>query len=141
MSELFKLTELRKLLLDMEHSMGLQDLSTVERDIYYAASDHTASQHAASAHSTSAHSTGARSSNAQPAGQPSPPSCAVTDPLKAPASKTGAVKTTALQEHALLANVSRPTFFRALKSLQGKGYLEQCKDSVRGYYIVKTPVR
>lgn len=136
MSELFKLTELRKLLLDMEHSMGLQDLSTVERDIYYAASDHTASQHAASAHST-----GAQSSSAHPTGQPSPPSCAVTDPLKAPASKTGAVKTTALQEHALLANVSRPTFFRALKSLQGKGYLEQCKDSVRGYYIVKTPVR
>ena len=151
MSELFKLTELRKLLLDMEHSMGLQDLSTVERDIYYAASDHTASQHAAqqhaasarstSARSTNVHSTGAQSSSAHPTGQPSPPSCAVTDPLKAPASKTGAVKTTALQEHALLANVSRPTFFRALKSLQGKGYLEQCKDSVRGYYIVKTPVR
>lgn len=97
MSEISKLTELRKLLLSMEKSMGLQDLSAVERDIYYAASDH-----------------------------------AVT---------VGAVKTTALQDHALLADVSRPTFFRALKSLQGKGYLEQCANSVRGYYIVKTPKR
>ncbi len=97
MSEISKLTELRKLLLNMEKSMGLQDLSAVERDIYYAASDH-----------------------------------AVT---------VGAVKTTTLQDHALLADVSRPTFFRALKSLQGKGYLEQCANSVRGYYIVKTPKR
>ncbi|KPD10767.1 hypothetical protein [Phaeobacter sp. 11ANDIMAR09] len=97
MSEISKLTELRKLLLNMEQSMGLQDLSTVERDVYYAASDH--------------------------------------------AVHVGAVKTTLLQDHALLANVSRPTFFRALKSLQGKGYLEQCKNSVRGYYIVKTPTR
>lgn len=95
MSEISKLTELRKLLLNMEQSMGLQELSSVERDIYYAASDHAIS--------------------------------------------AGAVKTTALQEHALLVNVSRPTFFRALKSLQGKGYLEQCRNSTRGYYIVKTP--
>jgi len=95
MSEISKLTELRKLLLDMESSMGLQDLSSVERDIYYAASDHAIS--------------------------------------------AGAVKTTVLQEHALLAQVSRPTFFRGLKSLQNKGYLEQCKNSTRGYYIVKAP--
>lgn len=95
MPEISKLTELRKLLLSMEKSMGLQELSAVERDIYYAASDH-----------------------------------AVT---------TGAVKTTLLQEHSLLADVSRPTFFRALKALQKKGYLEQCKNSTRGYYIVKTP--
>lgn len=100
MPEISKLTELRKLLLNMEQSMGLQDLSTVERDIYYAASDHRADNHV-----------------------------------------TGAVKTTVLQDHALLANVSRPTFFRALKSLQSKGYLEQCKNSVRGYYIVKIPAR
>jgi hypothetical protein len=99
MSEISKLTELRKLLLDMEQSMGLQNLSSVERDIYYAASDH-------------ATSTGAG---------------------------TGAVKTTTLQEHRLLAQVSRPTFFRGLKSLLGKGYLEPCKESSRGYYIVKTP--
>lgn len=95
MSEISKLTELRKLLLNMEKSMGLQELSSVERDIYYAASDHAIS--------------------------------------------TGAVKTTVLQDHTLLTNVSRPTFFRALKSLQSKGYLEQCKNSTRGYYIVKTP--
>jgi hypothetical protein len=99
MSEISKLTELRKLLLDMEHSMGLQNLSSVERDIYYAASDH-------------ATSTG---------------------------TGTGAVKTTTLQAHRLLAQVSRPTFFRGLKSLLGKGYLEPCKESTRGYYIVKTP--
>ncbi|WP_278924206.1 hypothetical protein [Pseudophaeobacter profundi] len=97
MSEISKLLELRKLLLDMEDSMGLQDLSTVERDIYYVANDHARS--------------------------------------------AGTVKTTTLQDHALLANVSRPTFFRALKSLQGKGYLEHCKDSVRGYYTVKTPAK
>ena len=81
--------------------MGLQNLSSVERDIYYAASDHASST-----------GTGAA---------------------------TGAVKTTTLQEHRLLAQVSRPTFFRGLKSLLGKGYLEPCKNSTRGYYIVKTP--
>ena len=106
MSEISKLTELRKLLLDMEQSMGLQNLSSVERDIYYAASDYAASDHASST------GTGAA---------------------------TGAVKTTTLQEHRLLAQVSRPTFFRGLKSLLGKGYLEPCKNSTRGYYIVKTP--
>lgn len=99
MSEISKLTELRKLLLDMEQSMGLQNLSSVERDIYYAASDQ-------------ATSTG---------------------------TGTAAVKTTTLQEHRLLAQVSRPTFFRGLKTLHGKGYLEPCKESTRGYYIVKTP--
>ncbi len=103
MSEISKLTELRKLLLDMEQSMGLQNLSSVERDIYYAASDHATS---------TGTGTGAG---------------------------TGAVKTTTLQEHRLLAQVSRPTFFRGLKSLLGKGYLEPCKESTRGYYIVKTP--
>jgi hypothetical protein len=101
MSEISKLTELRKLLLDMEQSMGLQNLSAVERDIYYAASDH-------------ATSTGKGTG-------------------------TGTVKTTTLQEHRLLAQVSRPTFFRGLKSLLGKGYLEPCKESSRGCYIVKTP--
>eukprot|EP00919_Chromeraceae_sp_WS-2016_P043338 GHVR01103492.1.p1 GENE.GHVR01103492.1~~GHVR01103492.1.p1 ORF type:complete len:137 (-),score=8.52 GHVR01103492.1:286-696(-) len=104
MSEISKLTELRKLLLDMEQSMGLQNLSSVERDIYYAASDYATSDHASST------GTG-----------------------------TGAVKTTTLRAHRLLAQVSRPTFFRGLKSLLGKGYLEPCKNSTRGYYIVKTP--
>mgnify|MGYP000064514893 CR=1 FL=1 len=95
MTELSKLTELRKLMQDMERSMGLQELSSVERDVYYAASD--------------------------VAQAPSP------------------VKTTLLQDHALMKQVSRPTFFRALKSLVSKGYLEQCKNSTRGYYIVKDP--
>ena len=39
MSEISKLTKLRKLMLEMERSMGLQDLSAVERDIYYAETD------------------------------------------------------------------------------------------------------
>lgn len=95
MSEISKLAELRKLLLDMERSMGLADLSAVERDIYYAASD-----------------------------------CATS---RAP------VKTTALLDHDLVASVSRPTFFRALKSLVGKGYLEHCAQASRGRYIVKSP--
>jgi hypothetical protein len=39
MSAIFKLTKLRKLMLEMERSMGLQDLSAVERDIYYPATE------------------------------------------------------------------------------------------------------
>ncbi len=95
MSEISKLTELRKLMLEMEHSMGLQDLSSVERDIYYAASD-------------------------------------LSD-------LPGSVKTTKLFEHSLVAGVSRPTFFRALKSLVFKGYLAQCQVAGRGQYVVKPP--
>ena len=95
MSQISKLTELRKLMLEMEHSMGLQDLSSVERDIYYAASDLTESP--------------------------------------------GSVKTTKLLKHSLVAGVSRPTFFRALKSLVFKGYLAQCQITGRGQYVVKPP--
>jgi len=95
MSEISKLTELRKLMLAMEHSIGLHDLSSVERDIYYAASD-------------------------------------LTD-------LPGSVKTTKLLEHSLVAGVSRPTFFRALKSLVVKGYLAQCQVTGRGQYVVNPP--
>lgn len=79
----------------MERSLGLQDLSPVERDIYYAASE---------------------------------------------LSKTGDdVRTVGLIEHTLLESVSRPTFFRALKSLVGKGYLSQCNSANRGRYVVNDP--
>jgi hypothetical protein len=80
-------------MLEMERSMGLQDLSAVERDIYYAA----------------------------------------TELSDAPSG----VKTTSLLDHTLVLNVSRPTFFRALKSLVCKGYLIQNQVSGRGQYIVK----
>ncbi len=39
MSKILKLTELRKLMLEMEKSLGLQELSEVERDILCAASE------------------------------------------------------------------------------------------------------
>jgi hypothetical protein len=93
MSEISKLTQLRKMMLEMECSMGLQDLSVVERDIYYAATD-------------------------------------LSDALSD-------IKTTNLLDHKLIVNVSRPTFFRALKSLVCKGYLIQSQVSGRGRYIVK----
>ena len=95
MSDISKLTELRKLMLDMERSIGLQDLSSAERDIYYAATE-----------LSEAH---------------------------------GNVNTTYLLKHMLVANVSRPTFFRALKSLVGKGYLTPSDRSGRGQYTVKKP--
>ncbi len=90
-----KLTELRKLMLEMERSMGLGGLTSVERDIYYAATDL--------------------------------------------AETSGGVKTTNLLEHSLTADVSRPTFFRALKSLVCKGYLAQNSASGRGFYVVNPP--
>lgn len=92
MMEISKLTELRKLMQSMERSLGLQDLSTVERDLYYAANELS-------------------KSDAQ-------------------------IRTVLLQEHSLLTSVSRPTFFRALKSLVKKGYLSHCSPVNRGRYQV-----
>ncbi len=97
MQEISKLAELRKLMLGMERTLGLQDLSSVERDIYYAAH-----QMAADANQ---------------------------------------VQTTGLLEHTLISQVSRPTFFRALKSLVRKGYLSPCQDAGRGRYTVNSPNR
>lgn len=94
MSEISKITELRKLLLDMERSLGLLDLSPVERDVYYAASDL--------------------------------------------AENPGTVKTTRLIQHSLVKDISRPTFFRALKSLVSKGFLVSSQNLGRGQYIVKS---
>jgi len=94
MSDISKLAKLRKLMLEMERSMGLQDLSPVERDIYYAATE-------------------------------------LSDTLNG-------VRTTNLLEHKLVDEVSRPTFFRALKSLVSRGYLIQAQESGRGQYIVKS---
>ncbi|MGH1463730.1 MAG: hypothetical protein ACRBBQ_00070 [Cognatishimia sp.] len=95
MTDISKLAELRKLLIGMEQALGLEDLSSVERDIYYAASDLSA--------------------------------------------QNSGVRTTGLLAHTLMKNVSRPTFFRALKSLVGKGYLSQSAMSRRGVYTVNTP--
>ena len=97
MTQISKLTELRKLLLNMEHALGLQDLSPVERDIYYAASELSETHQE--------------------------------------------VRTVGLIEHSLLESVSRPTFFRALKSLVSKGYLSQCSSVNRGRYVVHDPHR
>jgi len=47
------------------------------------------------------------------------------------------VDTTFLLKHALVTGVSRPTFFRALKSLIEKGYLSPTDGSGRGNYTVK----
>ncbi|WP_461404071.1 helix-turn-helix domain-containing protein [Falsiruegeria mediterranea] len=95
MCELSKLAELRKLMLSMERSLGLQDLTPVERDIYYAANE---------------------------------------------LSENGnGVRTVGLIEHTLLQTVSRPTFFRALKSLVNKGYLSHCNSVNRGQYTVNGP--
>lgn len=92
MQEVSKLAELRKLLLGMERAMGLQELSPVERDIFYAAND-----------------------------------------IAGPENK---VRTTGLLSHALVEDVSRPTFFRALKSLVEKGYLSPSRNQTRGHYVV-----
>ncbi|NRP13205.1 hypothetical protein XMM379_000641 [Aliiroseovarius sp. xm-m-379] len=95
MSEISKLAELRKLLLEMEKAIGIQDLSATERDLFYAASDLSLTQRG--------------------------------------------VKTTNLQSHSLVANISRPTFFRTLKSLVNKGYLRQLESVGKGHYEVKSP--
>ncbi|MCL6284479.1 hypothetical protein M3P21_13170 [Ruegeria sp. 2012CJ41-6] len=95
MMEISKLAELRKLLQSMERSLGLQELSPVERDVYYAASEISKSDEE--------------------------------------------VRTVLLIEHSLLQTVSRPTFFRALKSLVNKGYLSQGRASNRGRYLVHQP--
>ncbi len=95
MSDISKLAELRKLLMGMEDTLGLQDLSSVERDIYYAASD-------------------------------------ISD-------CDDGFKTIGLMEHTLVTGISRPTFFRALKSLVQKGYLSHIEETSRGRYIVNSP--
>jgi hypothetical protein len=92
MTQISKLAELRKLMLEMEHSLGLQDLTSVERDLYYAVAD-----------------------------------------LAEPAS---GARTNTILDHSLMSQVSRPTFFRALKSLVGKGYIEQCGTATRGRYCL-----
>lgn len=95
MSEISKLAELRKMLLGMEQAFGLENLSTVERDLYYAANDLSDNQ--------------------------------------------DNFRTMGLLEHTLVAGVSRPTVFRALKSLVQKGYLSPCGESGRGRYVVNAP--
>ncbi|GAB4558966.1 MAG: hypothetical protein Tsb0024_22990 [Ruegeria sp.] len=95
MTEISKLAELRKLVHSMERTLGLEELSPVERDIYYAAEE---------------------------------------------LSKDGSeIRTYGLIEHTLVQNVSRPTFFRALKSLVQKGYLAHSGNANRGRYIVNAP--
>ena len=92
MPEISKLAELRKLLLGMERAMGLQELSSAERDVFYAASD--------------------------------------------TAEFEEKIQTTGLMNHTLVTDISRPTFFRALKSLVEKGYLSHCSKRTRGLYVL-----
>jgi DNA-binding MarR family transcriptional regulator len=58
--------------------------------------------------------------------------CAAVDLEKNSQSLT----TAALLEHKLVVGVSRPTFFRALKSLLGRGFLDHAEDAKRGSYVV-----
>jgi len=95
MTEISKLAELRKLMQSMERTLGLESLSPVERDIYYAAEELSKADQE--------------------------------------------VRTYGLIEHTLVQSVSRPTFFRALKSLVEKGYLSQSGTANRGRYIVHAP--
>ena len=95
MPEISKLAELRKMLLGLEQALGLEDLSAVERDVYYAANE-------------------------------------VSD-------EHNGARTMGLLDHTLVAGMSRPTFFRALKSLVQKGYLSPCDASGRGRYVVHAP--
>ncbi len=81
-------------MLAMERSLGLEELSPVERDVYYAANE--------------------------------------------VAKDSGGVQTTRLLNHPLVAGVSRPTFFRAVKSLVKQGYLSQSDQIGRGLYSVKS---
>ncbi|WP_315901703.1 hypothetical protein [Ruegeria arenilitoris] len=95
MTEISKLAELRKLMQSMERTLGLEELSPVERDIYYAAEELS--------------------------------------------KDTREVRTYGLIEHTLVQSVSRPTFFRALKSLVQKGYLSQSGNANRGRYVFNAP--
>ncbi len=95
MIEVSKLAELRKLMQSLERTQGLEELSPVERDIYYAAGEISKS--------------------------------------------TEEIRTFGLIEHSFVRNVSRPTFFRALKSLVNKGYPSQSGNSNRGRYVVQAP--
>ena len=92
MPEISKLAELRKLLLGMERAMGLQELSSAERDVFYAASDIAEFEEK--------------------------------------------IQTTGLMNHTLVTDISRPTFFRALKSLVEKGYLSHFSNRTRGLYVL-----
>ncbi len=79
-------------MISMEKSLGLDQLSPIERDVYCAANELAAT--------------------------------------------CDQVKTTSLIAHDLMADVSRPTFFRALKSLVDKGYLSSRTNAPRGSYMV-----
>ncbi len=95
MIEVSKLAELRKLMQSLERTQGLEELSPVERDIYFATGEISKS--------------------------------------------TEEIRTFGLIEHSFVRNVSRPAFFRALKSLVNKGYLSQSGNSNRGRYVVQAP--
>ncbi|NKW92223.1 hypothetical protein HGD87_06760 [Rhodobacteraceae bacterium R_SAG9] len=56
--------------------------------------------------------------------------CELTD-------ESGRVRTMDMLEHTFVLDVSRPTFFRALKSLLKKGLLSNSGEEGRGWYYVK----
>lgn len=86
------MAELRKLMRSMEAAMGLQELTSAERDIYYAAGELS--------------------------------------------EQDARITTERLMSHSLVSDISRPTFFRALKSLVSRGLLVHDADHVRGHYAV-----
>ena len=51
-------------------------------------------------------------------------------------SKDGIVETTHILDHAFTQKMSRPTFFRALKSIQEKGLLQHAPDKKVGLFVV-----
>ncbi|MFK7752503.1 MAG: hypothetical protein AB8B51_08125 [Sedimentitalea sp.] len=78
----------------MEQSLGLSDLSSIERDVYYAAN-----------------TLGERSD---------------------------VISSEDLQQHPLVEQMSKPTYFRALKKLVSLGYLSHAVGTKTGKYTILT---
>lgn len=87
-----KVARLRSLLFEMERDMGLSDLSTVQRDVFYAA--------------------------------------------RLIADEASAFRGEAVRDQPLLKQVSRPTFYRALKSLELSGYIRRSGATHSGRYCL-----
>jgi hypothetical protein len=92
MKNRMRLASLRCLLRDMEHEVGLDDLSPTQRDIYYAA-------------------------------------CLLAERDPSLASED-------LKSHPLVADMARPTFYRALRDLVENHYLGHAPGTKVGKYLV-----
>lgn len=94
--ELMRIADLRQLLREMEHDLGLNHLSRTEADVLYAVTQ--------------------KSQNGSD------------------------VSLTAMQEHPLVRDMPRATFFRALRNLVEIGLVAKSSDRKRAGYIVKLQV-